>query len=262
MLLLKPLYNRLYFIDILLSPNIYTFSDIEIFPNPYPIFSILWNLNILTSQTKKFQLDKFLPYALSPTQSEPKEPKSSQINPHLNHETAVHMYTFGRCCLSGALIWLAPIWLAWAQIAQPTSNHLKSSVLLFVISKRFGKIEHKKVCGFLSWYKSEQKIWMKSNSKVQICLEFSIRCWGTDQPKCREGTVSAQENNAPVCPKIEHQKWWCFLFLGWLIKIENKGFSNGSQMEQLKNLFEQRGHSDEDKKVFWTCQNGFGCPEM
>ncbi len=25
----------------------------------------------------------------------------------------------------GALIWLAPIWLAWAQIAQPTSNHLK-----------------------------------------------------------------------------------------------------------------------------------------
>ncbi len=27
---------------------------------------------------------------------------------------------------SGALIWLAPIWLIWAQIAQPTSNHLKS----------------------------------------------------------------------------------------------------------------------------------------
>ncbi len=26
----------------------------------------------------------------------------------------------------GALIWLAPIWLAWAQISQPTSNHLKS----------------------------------------------------------------------------------------------------------------------------------------
>ncbi len=55
--------------------------------------TLIWlpNLTFLTSETQKFQFDKFLPCALSPTQSEPKEPKRSQINPHLDHETAVHI---------------------------------------------------------------------------------------------------------------------------------------------------------------------------
>ena len=45
---LKPPYKKLYFINILLSPNICTFSDMEPFLHPYPIFSALLNLNFLT----------------------------------------------------------------------------------------------------------------------------------------------------------------------------------------------------------------------
>ncbi len=38
------------------------------------------------------------------------------------------LYTyFWKTLPTGALIWLTPIWLIWAQIAQPTSNHLKRS---------------------------------------------------------------------------------------------------------------------------------------
>ncbi len=91
MLLVKPPYNILHFINILLSPNICTFWDTETFLHSHPIFSALPNLTFLTSQTQKFKFDKFLPCTLSPTQNEPKEPKRSQINPHLDHETAVHI---------------------------------------------------------------------------------------------------------------------------------------------------------------------------
>ncbi len=56
-----------------------------------PIFSALLNLTFLTLKTQKFKFDKFLPRALSTTQNEPKEPKRSQINPHFDHETAVHI---------------------------------------------------------------------------------------------------------------------------------------------------------------------------
>ncbi len=61
----------------------------ETFLHSHPIFSTLPNLTFLTSETQKFKFDKFLPRALSPTQNEPKEPKRSQINPHLDHEAAV-----------------------------------------------------------------------------------------------------------------------------------------------------------------------------
>ncbi len=61
------------------------------FLDSHLIFSALPNLTILTSETPKFKFDKFLPCALSPTQNEPKEPKRSQINPHLDHETAAHI---------------------------------------------------------------------------------------------------------------------------------------------------------------------------
>ncbi len=63
----------------------------EIFLDSHPIFSTLPNLTYLTSETQKFKFDKFLPYALSPTQNESKEPKRSQINLHLDHETVVHI---------------------------------------------------------------------------------------------------------------------------------------------------------------------------
>ncbi len=64
------------------------YGDISTFT---PHFSVLPNLTFLTSETHKLKFDKFLPGALSPTQNEPKEPKRSQINPHLDHETAVHI---------------------------------------------------------------------------------------------------------------------------------------------------------------------------
>ncbi len=60
----------------------------EIFLHSHPIFSTLPNLTFSTSETPKFKFDKFLPYALSLTHNEPKEPKRAQINPHLDHETA------------------------------------------------------------------------------------------------------------------------------------------------------------------------------
>ncbi len=58
----------------------------ETFLHLHYIFSVLPNL---TSETQKFKFDKFLLYALSPTQNELKEPKRSQINPDLDCETAV-----------------------------------------------------------------------------------------------------------------------------------------------------------------------------
>ena len=91
MLPLKPLYNRLHFINILLSPNSYTFSDAEQLLHPYLIFSALLNLNFLTWRTPKFKVPQILPGTLSTTQSEPKEPKRSQIDSHLDYETAVHI---------------------------------------------------------------------------------------------------------------------------------------------------------------------------
>ncbi len=88
MLPLKPPYNILHFVNILLSPNICAFWDMKTFLYSHPIFSFL---TFLTSETQKFKSEKFFPHALSPTQNEPKEPKRSEIIPHLDHETAVHI---------------------------------------------------------------------------------------------------------------------------------------------------------------------------
>ncbi len=82
MLPLKPQYNRLYFINILFSPNFCTFSDTEPFVHPYPTFSALPNLTFLTSETQNLRFDKFLPCALSQpkmNQKSPKNPKSILI---------------------------------------------------------------------------------------------------------------------------------------------------------------------------------------
>ncbi len=85
MLPLKPPYNILHFINILLSPNICTFWDTDFFTfTPHFFHTSKFDLFDL----RNLKIDKFLPHALSPTQNEPKEPKRSQINPHLDHETA------------------------------------------------------------------------------------------------------------------------------------------------------------------------------
>ncbi len=70
----------------------------EIFLHSHPIFSELPNLTFLTSETQKFKFDKFLLHTLSPTQNEPKEPKRSQINPHLDHESAVNILLEDPAC--------------------------------------------------------------------------------------------------------------------------------------------------------------------
>ncbi len=68
------------------------------FLHSHPIFSTLPNLTFLTSETQKFKFDKFLPFTLSPTQNKPKEPKRFQINPHLDHKTAVHIFLEEAAC--------------------------------------------------------------------------------------------------------------------------------------------------------------------
>ena len=76
MLPLKPPYNRLYFVDILLSPNACTFPDTEPFSTSAPHIFCTSKFELLTKRTLKFQKPK-------------------------------------------------------AQIAQPTSNHLKSTCQFF-----------------------------------------------------------------------------------------------------------------------------------
>ncbi len=51
-----------------------------------------------TSKFEKFKVPQILPGTLSPTQIEPKEPKRSKIDPHLDHETAVHMLFVDPAC--------------------------------------------------------------------------------------------------------------------------------------------------------------------
>ncbi len=117
MLPLKPLYNRLHFIDLLLSPNVCTFSNMQPFLHLHTIFSTLLNLNFLTWRNPKFKVPKILPGALSWTQIEPNEPKRSKNDPYLDHETGVH-----RCTLPvGALIWVALIWVTFS--SKPKSRN-------------------------------------------------------------------------------------------------------------------------------------------
>ncbi len=98
MLPLKQPYNLLHFINILLSPNICAFWDMETFLHSHLIFSTLPNLTFLTSEIQKLKFDKFLHHTLSPTEHEPKESKWSQIYPHLDQETAVHILLEDAAC--------------------------------------------------------------------------------------------------------------------------------------------------------------------
>ncbi len=59
--------------------------------------------------------------------------KMNQKSPKDPKLILILLYTYFRKTLpAGALIWLAPIWLTWAQIAQPTSNHQKTIQCHFV----------------------------------------------------------------------------------------------------------------------------------
>ncbi len=122
MLPLKPPYNILHFINILLSPNICTFWDTETFLHPHPIYFSHFQIWTFWPQKPKNSnlTNSFLAYYPQPkmNQKSPKDPKLILIL------TIKLLYTyFWKMLPVGALIWLAPIWLIWAQIAQPISNH-------------------------------------------------------------------------------------------------------------------------------------------
>ncbi len=56
-----------------------------------PFFPHFQILPVSPQKCQNFKFDKFLPRALSLIQNEPKEPKRSQINPHLDYKTAVYI---------------------------------------------------------------------------------------------------------------------------------------------------------------------------
>ncbi len=126
MLLLKPPYNILHFINILLSPNICTFWDTETFNIHTPFFLHFQIWPFWPQKPKNSNLaNSFLMHYPQPkmNQKSQNDPKSILIL------TMKLLYTYFWKMLSvGALIWLALIWLIWAQITQPTSNHLKTTL--------------------------------------------------------------------------------------------------------------------------------------
>ncbi len=75
----------LHFVNILLSLYLLRYGDIS---TSTPHFSYTSKFDLFDLRNLKFKFDKFTPCALSPTQNEPKEPKRSKINSHLDHETA------------------------------------------------------------------------------------------------------------------------------------------------------------------------------
>ncbi len=144
MLLLKPPYNILYFINILLSPNFYTFSDMEQFLYPYPIFSAFLNFNFLTKRTPKFKVPEILPGTLSQTHLNQKSPKDPKLILILTMKQVLYTY-FWKTLPVGDLIWLTPISLAFyksSQIGPSSSNHLKSATQKQNLTKSFLRVTH------------------------------------------------------------------------------------------------------------------------
>ncbi len=140
MLLLKPPYKRLHFINMLLSPNFCTFSDTEPFLHSYPIFSAFLNLNFLTKRTPKFKVPEILPGALSPNQIEPKSPKDLKLMLILIMKQVYTYMYFWKTMPTGDLISLTLILLAFSkssQIGPSSSNHQNTTARWFSTSCSF-----------------------------------------------------------------------------------------------------------------------------
>ncbi len=100
-----------------------TFWDMETFLHPHPIFSALPKSTFWPQEPKNSNLtNSFLEHY-----PQPKMNHKSLKDPKLILFLTIKMlYTyFWKMLPVGAWIWLALIWLMWAQITQPTSNHLK-----------------------------------------------------------------------------------------------------------------------------------------
>ncbi len=105
----------------------------------------LLNLNFLTWRTPIFKVPKIFPHTLSPTQIEPKSPQDLKLILILTKKKMCTYFSFTLPVC--ALIWLTPIWLPWAQIAQPTSNNLKSKPrLVWPLVMSHTNMSSKKVC--------------------------------------------------------------------------------------------------------------------
>ncbi len=206
MLPLKPPYNILHFINILLSPKICTFWDIEIFLQSHPIFSALSNLNFLTSETQKFKFDKFLPHTLSPTQNEPEEPKRSWINPHLDYETAVYILLEDTACRCFDLAHTD-----LAHLSPNRATHLKSpkncSETVFL------HVSRATVCVDAFW---SQNVFLHTHlGDVFVWWTLMTNWFGLDQPslahksrrdQASDGPVTLQTGDVAVIPK----RWTIF----------------------------------------------------
>ncbi len=174
----------------------------EPFPHPYPIFSALLNLNLLTQRTPKFKVPKILPGTLSPTQIKPKEPKTPKIHPHLNHETAVHILL-----VKAANRWFDFACSNFTHIFQKlpnlatSSNHLKT--WRHVLDKWcFGQN-----CRSLSWC----GIW-KSNKK-NSSMELAV-IWGNFS--CSDLACSDL-----ACSDLAHSDLACSHLAHFFVKILN-----------------------------------------
>ncbi len=154
---LKPPYNILHFVIILLSLYLLRYGDIS---TSTPHFSYTSKFDLFDLLNLKFKFDKFLPCALFPTQNEPKEPKRSKINSHLDHETAVDILLEDAACRCFDLAHTD-----LAQIVQPISNHLKMAEHLSLF------LHCPPECATMSVsvkpYPASQQTWPHFNSGIQ-----------------------------------------------------------------------------------------------
>ena len=102
---------------------------------------------------------------------QPKMNQKSPKDPELIFSLTMKLlYTyFWKTLPAGALIWLAPIWLTWAQIMQPSSNHLK------ILNQRHNCINRGYSHGLRNWINSVSQpnvLKLVSVIRVQQHVEF------------------------------------------------------------------------------------------
>ena len=125
----------------------------------------------------------------------PKDPKSILIL------TMKQVYTyFWNTLPTGTLIWLAPIWLDWAHIAQPTSNHLERARDVCKAKQHFWP-----EAGHPRKYRQIRLVLMIVRTKNLNCDRFEQR----------------KETTGPPEDQILRENMWCVScfavkFCGWV----------------------------------------------
>ncbi len=119
------------------------------------------------------------------------------------------LYTyFWKMLPVGALIWLAPIWLIWAEIAQPASNHLK------IIKKKFGSVKLWRESGsdgkIRSWRRvkghkanKDWNITIRTLLKVFTWLQYpALLCIQTSGFRLPTFKLTSKRTPWPTMPKL------------------------------------------------------------